>query len=195
MRVLVVLMALATACSSDGAVDSSGHVNELLSAGVLRVHWTHTGEAADLNLRRLEEMDAVPIPEPQCARDVGGEHPVYIDLNWRAVKDDVVVPEARISIASADETFVTVVEPDGQCRLVQDYDLEKLPAKMQRVMQLVTSGGAGGPAQLTVVVNRHRLVLPLIPACGPSGQSSSLSCTIDPVGYVSGAPFSSDLQL
>jgi hypothetical protein len=193
----IVVAMWAMGCGSNGSATSSVPVShvELVSAGVLRVHWTHSGAAADLNIRRLTEMDGVPIPEPPCARDAGGSHPVFFDVNWRAVRQDHSVPKATLSVSTAPGQDITVVEPDGRCRLLTDYDLEEVPARTQRVLQLIASGEESSLHQLKVVVDGRQVVFPLVPVCGPSGQPPAQSCTLDPVSYVSGAPFSFDLQL
>jgi hypothetical protein len=195
---LLALAALIMGCASEGSTPPLEQDQaELVSAGVVRIHWTHTGAAADLNIRRMTGLEAVPIPEPKCSLDIGGSHPLYFDANWRAVKEGTRVPKTTISIAASPDRPVSVVEPDGQCRRVTDYDLEEVPAGVQRVLQLVASGGPSGssPLQLTLKVDDRSVVVPLVPVCGSTGQPPSLTCTVDPVGYVSGAPFSADLQL
>jgi hypothetical protein len=197
VSVAAALATLAMGCSSEGSSSSSVRLGdtELVSAGALRVHWTHTGAAAALTVRRMTGLDAVPMSEPQCARDLAGRRPVYLDVNWRAVERGAVVPSAAISM-SAHGSALTVVEPDGRCRPVENYRLEVLPGRAQRVLQLV---GAEDPdlvlREIVVIVDGKRAALPLIPVCGTSGQPKSLSCTIDPVSYVGGAPFSADLQV
>ena len=72
--------------------------------------------------------------------------------------------------------------------------MNRLATGEQYVLWLVAPA-TGDLHQLQVSIDGATTVLPLVRACGPQGQNSTLSCTVNPVTFTPGAPFSRRLAV
>jgi hypothetical protein len=136
-------------------------------------------------------MDAVfPGPPARCVTASLGRHLAYYDLNWRSVKNDTALPAVSLSLATPAGVPLVAQLPDGTCRTMKNYRVEALPANNgeQYVLQLF-SARSRQLTSLTAQVDGTPSRVPLVPTCGNRLQPDSMSCTVDPIGYDSGAPY------
>lgn len=193
---LVALPALG-ACTSAGVTGSAPYTDtsRLVAAGVARVQWASTSQFADLNITQWSGLDAMAPSETRCRAWSTDRHTVFFDLNWRAVRNRTPVASVTLTISTPDGRPVMIALPDRPCLPMSRYRIGELPPDdgEQYVLQLFAPYASTNHAigRLLVVVNGRREVLPLVPACSSDrGQSPSRTCTVEPISFDEGAPYS-----
>ena len=194
----VTAVLLVTGCSSsqhptyaDTASSSAGNP-QMVAGGVLRVHGgdTWTGE---LSVQQMSGFDA-PVALPHCGRASAGAHRNYFNLNWRPLGHRGKTPAVRLSITTPEGLPVTAATINGTCARISDHHVNRLATGEQYLLWLVAPATAH-LHQLQISLDGATTVLPLVRACGPQAQTSTLTCTVDPVTFTPGAPFSRRLAV
>jgi hypothetical protein len=134
-------------------------------------------------------------PLRRCVVDAVGEQPAYFDLNWTSVHNHTALPAVFLTLRTPAGDPLTAEFPDGTCKPVQHLDLGPLPAgsREQFVLQLFAPK-AGSLRALNVTLAGRHARLPLVPTCGDGEQPASMDCTVDPVTYGPGSPYSIDVN-
>ena len=185
----VVALSGCQGASSEGVRPYQDHA-ELVSAGVLRLNWAQ-GSQAYLTVRRMTAIDVLTPPLPNCVVAAAGPKPLYFDLNWTSVTNHTALPAVALTLRTADRRVLTAEFPDGRCKTVDGLSLGPLPSgdREQFVLQLYAPIVRPLRWIDVTIANRH-VRLPLVHTCGDRPQPHSQNCTVDPVSYDPGSPYS-----
>ena len=194
---LVAALPMLTDCNASAPAPDPVNTDssQLVAAGVARVQWDSGAHLADLNITQWTGLDAMIPSETRCRGWSTSGHPLFFDLNWRAVRNKTPVAGVTLSMSTTDGRPLMIAPPQTGCVPMSNYRIDPLPPLdgEQFVLQLFTSSAEAtdGMLELVITFNGHREVLPLYPACTPDkGQGPSRTCTIDPVSFDEGAPYS-----